>query len=257
MRILVTNDDGINAPGLRALVQELSTHGHEIYLIAPSRNQSGTGKAIRYPATITMVHYPDTAKAWAIDSTPATAVLTGIQLLLEEKPDIVISGVNRGPNMGVEDLLTSGTVGAALEAAIHGIPSIAASLATDSHTSDPSIYRHASRLVAGLAGWLKGRGSILLNVNAPEEKPQGIMVTRLACNSYKLSLKVDDGRVSVTAGGWRDRYWDAEEGTDVWAVLNGYASISIVDPARLKDASKPDWLDKALKNLAVKNRQGN
>ncbi|MCE4603265.1 MAG: 5'/3'-nucleotidase SurE [Desulfurococcales archaeon] len=247
MRILVTNDDGIKAPGLEALVRGLSTSGYTVYLVAPESNQSGTGKAVKYPARIREVEYPGAARAWSIDSTPATAVLTGLQLLLDEKPDVVVSGINKGPNMGVEDLLTSGTVGAALEAAIHGIPSIAASLATDSTSRDPTLYRLASRLAASLAGILRGRDPVLLNLNVPEGKPRGIMLTRPACNSYRLSLSMENGMVRVAVSGWRSRYWDAEEGTDVWAVLNGYVSISVIQPGRLREEVKPQWLAESVR----------
>ncbi len=249
MRILVTNDDGISAPGLAALVARLSADGHSVYLIAPETNQSGIGKAVRYPARIREVRYPGAERAWSIDSTPATAVLTGLQLLLDEEPDLVISGVNKGPNMGIEDILTSGTVGAALEAVVHGIPSIAASLATDSTLRDPTLYETASELVASLAASLGSRDPILLNVNVPEERPRGILLTRPACNSYKLQLRVEAGVVKVEISGWRQRYWDAGEGTDVWAVLNGYISVSAIQPGRLREAARPPWLVEAIKRI--------
>ncbi|MEB3779178.1 MAG: 5'/3'-nucleotidase SurE [Desulfurococcales archaeon] len=235
--VLVTNDDGIEAPGLKALVKSLSKEGFRVYVVAPRHPSSGTGKSVRFDhAKYFEVNYSGAHRAWWVDSTPATCVYVALNSLLPEPPDVVVSGINRGPNMGFEDFLTSGTIGAAIESSLHGVFSLAVSLATDSGFSEDE-YRIAARVSALLVKAVlisASRSFDMLNVNVPV-KPIGVRVTRLAWNNYKIALKNEGSIVKPVNRGFKDRYWDVAEGSDVWAVLNGYISIT---PVSLRTMAK-------------------
>lgn len=125
--ILVVNDDGVHSPGLLALKKKMDELG-KVSVVTPEKERSGTGKAVSTCLIeIKEMHLADETKAYAISGTPADACLLALFKILRNSPDLVISGINLGPNLGIDDLLTSGTLGAALEAAIHGIPAIAVS----------------------------------------------------------------------------------------------------------------------------------
>jgi len=189
-------------------------------------------------------------KAWWIDSTPATAVILALYKLLDEPPDLVISGINKGPNMGFEDLLTSGTVGAALEASLHGIPAMAVSLAID-YEAGVDAYTSAARFAALLGLHVAGRcHGAFLNINFPQN-PLGVMVTRPAYNNYRPRLVIDGQTVYVTKSSYRARYWDEREGTDVWAVLRGYVSVTPISVEGMYKGSSHNaiWLDEVLKEV--------
>ncbi|MEB3774470.1 MAG: 5'/3'-nucleotidase SurE [Desulfurococcales archaeon] len=245
--MLVTNDDGINAPGLRALVDALVGMGFNVYVAAPLYNKSSTGKSIRLPARVGEASIPGTVKAWWIDSTPATAVLLAIYGLMDEPPDLVVSGINKGPNMGFEDLLTSGTVGAALEASLHGVPAVAASLATDEQVGIEG-YVGVARFTALLGRHVAGRcRGAFLNINSPL-RPRGVLVTRPAFNNYRPNLVFHDGVAYVTSSSYRMRYWDERVGTDVWAVLRGYISVTPISVDGMYKGSphNAEWLKEVL-----------
>lgn len=236
MIVLATNDDGIDAPGLKRLVREIHERGHEVYVVAPKNPQSGMGKSMRMRAEYGEADYPWARKAWWVDSTPASAVYLALHHLLSEKPDVIVSGINRGPNIGLEDLFTSGTVGAAIEGALNGIPSLAVSLATDKGLTEDE-YSPAAWAAAELLQHLRSlRPGMLVNLNVPE-KPRGVMATRLAWNNYKLRLVGVGGRFEPASHSFRDRYWDTVEGSDVWAVLNGYISLTVIDLEAVRRSS--------------------
>ena len=247
--VLATNDDGIEAPGLRALVKALAAEGAKVYVAAPLRPQSGTGKALLFPARYGRATLPGASGAWWVDSTPAAAVMAGLKVLLPERPSVVVSGVNRGPNMGVEDLFTSGTIGAAVEAALHGVPGLAVSLATDEGRLE-SEYATAARIAARLAKLLASEpplGWRLLIVNVPEGRPRGVRVGKLAWNNYRIRVVARDGKLAPEPHSYRARYWDSRPGTDVEAVLAGYASITPVCLERLSEPPEAgiEWASKA------------
>ncbi len=244
--VLATNDDGIEAPGLRALVAGLARAGFRVYVSAPRRPSSSMGKALRYPARYGRIPFEGAVSAWWVDSTPAAAVVAALRYFLDEPPRVVVSGINRGPNMGVEDLLTSGTIGAAIEASLHGIPSIAVSLATDEGW-DIGDYSEAARLAAALARAVVENppppgGPRLLVVNVPEGRPRGVRLTRLAWNDYRIPLRErEQGILEPVPHSYRERYWDRGPGTDVEAVLNGYASVTPVCLAALQQPRGLEW----------------
>lgn len=162
-QILVTNDDGIHAPGLRALVEALDGLG-TLSVVAPSFERSGTAQSItlRHPIYCEQVN----DREWAVDGTPTDAMILALNKLLPEHPDLVISGVNRGGNLG-ENVYYSGTVGAAVEATINQIPAVAISVAYRGPNFD---FRDAARLGRELAKLILEEGlprGIMLNVNVP------------------------------------------------------------------------------------------
>jgi 5'-nucleotidase len=172
--ILITNDDGIHAPGLRALVAGLQDAG-TITVVAPSTERSAAAQSLtlRQP-----IYYDEIAeREFAVEGTPADAVILAFHTLLAEKPDIVVSGINRGGNMG-ENIYYSGTVGAAMEGAINRVPAIAVSVAYRGKNWD---YKPAAEFTRTLVPLALGEGlpaGVMLNVNVPHEWNGSVRVTR-------------------------------------------------------------------------------
>ncbi len=241
--VLAVNDDGVDSIGLRALVEELSQSGFRVYVVTPAYQMSGVSKTVSFyrfgrdgRVWFKRLEVRGALGCWALNATPAESVLIALRLLLEEKPDLVVSGVNSGPNMGLEDILTSGTVGAALEAYLHGIPAIAVSLA---HSGSASLedYSVASRVTSRLASLLLNSISEdrwLININVPP-RPRGVIVTRPAVNTYRTRFRIQGEVIEVESEPVVERYWDRAPGTDVWAVLNGYISITPLNVLKLLD----------------------
>lgn len=230
---LAVNDDGFESVGLRVLVEELSLAGYRVYVCAPSTQMSGISKTVSFKrlgrdgrVAYREAVLKDAVKSWVLNATPAESVLVCLKALLPEPPSVVVSGVNMGPNLGLEDFLTSGTVGAALEAALHGVPGIAVSLAAH-NVSEELHYRVAARIASTLAVEMPKLvpDVNLVNINVPPN-PKGVMVTKLALNPYKPRFKITGGFIEVIDDDLEERYWDREPGTDVWAVMRGYASIT-------------------------------
>src|SRR5437773_7778448 len=167
MRILLTNDDGINAPGIHALKRAIEPLG-EIFMVAPERPRSASGHAITLhkPLRIDEVQLPDGATAWATNGTPSDCVTLGWDVVMDGKVDLVFSGINAGPNLGW-DVTYSGTVSAAMEGAILGAPSIAISVASE---RGPLEFGPAARFGGTVAAQVLERGLerwTLLNINVP------------------------------------------------------------------------------------------
>jgi 5'-nucleotidase len=237
--ILVTNDDGVDSPGLLALKQALQPHGR-VSVIAPNRNRSaiGRGITIHNPLHIDEVRLADGSEALATDGTPVDCVRFAALGLLGDPPDLIVSGINLGLNLG-DDVTYSGTVAAALEGILLGLPAIAVS----SHAVDERLDQwdgeaYDFRAVAGFAARLVPvvqRATfprrVLLNVNGPGLAPEavtGARVTRLGRRIY------DDQLVLEATEGSRRRYtiyggnpsWQREEGTDFAAIERGEISIT-------------------------------
>jgi len=232
--ILVTNDDGVLAPGLLALVQEMQKLG-KVAVLAPDRNWSGGGhvKTLDRALRVREVRLADGTQAFASDGAPSDCVALGTLGFFKEPIDLVVSGINAGANLG-HDVTYSGTVTAAMEAVIAGVPGIAVSLETvEGHLGDID-YRPAARAAAKVVRQVIENGlahEILLNVNVPflsDEKLHGIILTRQGLRVYHSRL---DERSDPRN---KPYYWiggDAptgvpERGTDVGALAEGFVSVS-------------------------------
>jgi len=222
--LLVTNDDGVHATGLRALAEALEDVG-EVYVIAPDREQSAVGHALTLHRPLRVERLGD--RRFSVNGTPSDAVNLGILGVLPETPVLVVSGINHGPNLG-DDVTYSGTVSAAMEGTLLGVPSIAVSL----ETSEAG-FAEAARIarlcaVRVLVDGLPPR--TLLNVNIPATPPKGIRVTQLGQRVYKEKvIEQTDPRGRTHYGiGAGPPEWDRNEATDIAAIHAGYASITPV-----------------------------
>jgi 5'-nucleotidase len=231
LRILLTNDDGITAPGIQALWQEMSAIG-EVTVVAPDSERSATSQAITVHHPIRVDEYCIQSPpicAWRVGGTPTDCVKIAVETLLKNKPDVVVSGINQGPNMGT-DVLYSGTVSAAIEGALHGIPAIAVSLATWTSADFGPAARFARKLVLTLVE-RKLPPNTLLNVNVPvlaSDKLNGVAITKLGVTEYENTFerRLDPrGRTYYWMGGSLVESAN-EEGTDVAAVKQGKISVT-------------------------------
>jgi len=232
--ILVTNDDGVNAPGLFALVQEMRKLG-KVTILAPDRNWSGGGhvKTLDRALRVKEVRLADGTQAFASDGAPSDCVALATLGYFKEPIDLVVSGINAGANLG-HDVTYSGTVTAAMEAVIAGIPSVAVSLETVDGYLGEVDYGPAARAATKVVRQVIENGlshEILLNVNVPflmDEKIRGIVLTRQGLRVYHSRL---DERVDPRN---KPYYWiggDAptgvpERGTDVGALAEGFVSVT-------------------------------
>lgn len=233
--ILVSNDDGIDSPGLLALKQALEAVG-EVTVCAPEHNWSAAGhtKTMHKPLRISETTLADGSRAYTTSGAPADCVALAIMGILPRKPDLVVAGINRGANLG-HDLTYSGTVAAAMEGVIFEVPSIAVSLDCK-NTPDPQVLRDAAAFVARLARQVLTHGlppNTLLNVNVPNLPAQeiaGVEVTRQGQRVYRdvlVERKDPWGRNYYWIGG-DEPTGIVEEGTDVGAVYEGKISITPV-----------------------------
>lgn len=225
--ILVTNDDGVHAPGLLALTQAMREIG-EVTVIAPSTNQSASGhkKTLYQDILVGETTLDDGTPALAVTGSPADCIALAALGLARWPARIVVSGINRGANMG-QDITYSGTVTAALEATIHGVPAVAVSL--DQRDADhPSDYAQAARIAQTVVRMMLTKvlpPLTVLNLNVPRgNEVKGLRLTRQGIRIYldELEQRGDSYRIAgPEPGGMTD-----EEGTDLWAVHNGFASLS-------------------------------
>jgi 5'-nucleotidase len=227
MRILCTNDDGVQALGLQVLAAAARSLG-DVTIVAPDREQSATSHSLtlRYPLRARRA--PDAAMI--IDGTPTDCVILAVGELLDERPDVVLSGVNHGPNMG-EDVLYSGTVAAAMEATVLGIPAIALSYTGEHHEELVGWEPILGRLLASLIGREDFPGDTLLSVNLPSVPPdqvRGVRVTSLGRRRYRDSLtraKDPSGREYFWIGGGVTN-WTGSSDSDFRAVEEGFISVT-------------------------------
>ncbi len=227
--ILVSNDDGVWAPGIKHLADAMRGLGAEVVVSAPDREQSAMGHALTVSRPLQRFDVAPGITAW--DGTPTDSVIMGVNVLLEgRKPDLVVSGINHGQNLG-DDVTYSGTVSAAMEGCILGIPSAAFSLATKTHNAD---FSAAARIAADVATWVLRHElppDTLLNVNIPAipaSEIKGSRVTVQGRRRYDQLVKPMDGPLGRTV------YWIAGEQkviethdhADFNAVKQGYVSIT-------------------------------
>jgi 5'-nucleotidase len=201
VRVLLSNDDGVHAPGLKALAEAFE--GDEVWVVAPDREQSASSHAISLHRPLRM---HELAPRWyAVDGTPTDAVYMGLNLVLRRaRPDVVVSGVNHGPNLG-NDVLYSGTVAAAMEAALLGVNAIAVSLAAP----PPHDFAAPARFAAALARRVietRPLAPLLLNVNVPPGPVRGYRFVRLGRRTYGNEV------VEKTDPRGRKYYWIGGEG---------------------------------------------
>jgi 5'-nucleotidase len=235
MHILVTNDDGVQAPGLLALAQEIRKLG-KVTVFAPDKNWSASGhvKTLERPLRVRETTLADGSSAFMCDGAPSDCVALPLLGLLEEKVDLVVSGINPYSNIG-HDVTYSGTVTAAMEAVITGVQGIAFSLASqDKPENTITNYSHAAQVAKVVTQKVIEQGlakGVVLNVNIPYlnvDSIKGYMITRQGLRVYRdaLDKRVDPrGHPYYWIGGDVPT-WVIEEGTDVGALASGYISIT-------------------------------
>jgi 5'-nucleotidase len=231
MRILVTNDDGVHSEGLWVLVKELKNIG-DVVAVAPDREQSAIGTAITHnqPLRVQKIRpVVSDIEAYGVQGTPGDCVILATEKLVKGEFDVVVSGINHGSNLGT-DAFISGTVGGALQGYLRGLPSMAISLPGTDTTRMINTAKVACNLVNRMYS-SRVAGPILLNLNLPDRRPdeiKGVKITRLAIESHENGVNEGhDGR--------RSYYWLARkrkpdrihpEETDIWAIDNGYISLT-------------------------------
>jgi len=222
--ILVSNDDGVHATGLGVLAAALETVG-DVYVVAPDRERSAVGHALTLHRPLRVE--PLGERRFAINGTPSDCVNLGILGLLTARPDIVVAGVNAGSNLG-DDVTYSGTVSAAMEGSLLGVPSVAVSLVEG---KEPADFRAAAEAAVPIVHrMLRDRvlGITLLNVNVPPGRPRGVKMTRLGRRVYsdKVVAERDPrGKLYYWIGAGPPA-WEGGEDTDFAAVHAGYVSVT-------------------------------
>jgi 5'-nucleotidase len=222
-RILITNDDGIHAPGIKALEQSLAALG-EVTVVAPDKEMSATSQSITVHTSMRIHRIDD--RHYAITGTPADAVILALYQILPQRPDLVVSGINPGGNLG-ENVCYSGTVGAAVEGVLHKIPSFAISLASRTDLNFSTSAAYAAHLAAKIleVGLTLG---VCLNVNVPRGQVLGARVTR---QSQKISRNIIREQKDPRG---RPHYWldetisrdEIEPDSDYGAIIAHHISVT-------------------------------
>jgi len=228
--ILVTNDDGITAPGIRALIKVMRTIG-EVVVVAPDKPQSGTGHSITLdrPLRLNELKVDGKNKEYSCSGTPVDCVKLAVNIVMHRKPDLLVSGINHGSNSSI-NVIYSGTMSAAVEGALEGVPSVGFSLLSHSFGADFSVAQKYAKAIAENAlkhGMPKGT---CLNVNIPnlpQDKIKGVKVCRQANANWQEEFDVRKDPYG------KKYYWltgvfknfDHGDDTDEWALANGYISM--------------------------------
>lgn len=243
MRILVSNDDGILAEGLWALVKELKSIAR-IVVVAPDREQSATGTAVtlRQPLIVQKVPPPfPEVETYSVDGTPSDSVILALGKLVKDKVDLVVSGINYGTNLG-DDALISGTVGAAMQGYLRGLPAIAISVAR----GDILYLDDAARIAVLLAKRIISNvlpANIFLNVNLPNlplTKIKGVKITRLDSKSHINTVQEgNDGKQKYYRLVRQEIVKNRDESTDTGAIARGYISITPLHTNLFDEPSPP------------------
>jgi 5'-nucleotidase len=241
VRVLITNDDGIAATGLQQLRRALvRVPGMEVSVVAPDTNRSATARSIttRSPLWVEEIQFDDGSSGFACDGTPVDCVRFAELGLIGERPELIVSGINHGANLG-DDITYSGTVAAALEGIVLGIPAIAVSQQSGRGEMDFNFGRDFDFTVAAaFAAELVQRveedplpADTLLNVNCPAGEPSGIEVAHLGKRLYNDELKLveedPDGRRRYQIYGFEPSFED-EQGSDLSAIANGRIAVTPV-----------------------------
>lgn len=250
--ILITNDDGITAPGIRALVEAVKDLG-KIIVVAPDSPQSGMGHAVTIgePLRLHTVSIFDGIEAWESSGTPVDCVKLARDVILHSKPDLCLSGINHGANHSI-NVIYSGTMSAAMEAAIEGVPSIGFSLLDYRYDADFSIAQDVARTLAKKMLDNPLPEHSLLNVNIPKTSKEDFKGLKICRQAYAKWQEEFDKRVDPRG---KEYYWmtgkfinmDKGEDTDAAALSDGYASIvpvkfDLTDTV-IKNKLEYDWND--------------
>jgi 5'-nucleotidase len=242
-KILVINDDGINSIGLITLKKQLEKLG-EVFVVAPESEKSGIGKALSIGhVKITEMSLSDGKKAYATIGTPADSFLIAINKIMKSKPDLVVAGINLGPNLGIDDLLTSGTLGAAMEAAIHNVPAIAVSYCISTITKQmvekenvkPKDLELTATIAYRAAKHVLEKGmppdTDVVSINVPEKADyKKLKLTSLCYDGYG-DIHTERGKGYQIISWALSHYPDGRLGTDIYAIKKGYISVT---PIRLE-----------------------
>jgi 5'-nucleotidase len=251
--ILITNDDGITAPGIRNLVEAVRDLG-EVIVVAPDKPQSGMGHAITigYPLRLHAVHQFEGVKSWQCSGTPVDCVKLAVDKILHRKPDLCLSGINHGANHSI-NVIYSGTMSAAIEASIEAIPSIGFSFLNYSMEADFTAARTYARMLVKQVLEMKNKDKHLcLNVNIPNVDVsliKGLKVCRQAYAKYDEEFdqrKDPSGRTYYWLTGEFQNF-DKGKDTDVWALDHHYVSVVPVQ-FDLTDYRLKEQLEKQLKS---------
>jgi 5'-nucleotidase len=249
--ILLVNDDGIHSPGLQAL-RDAALEWGDVTVVAPSVEQSGVGHSITYlhPLLPHQEFRGGEFFGWRVEGSPADCVRLGILELCPRKPDVILSGINAGCNIGI-NVLYSGTVAAAIEGAVFGIPSIAVSQWLDTPPDYPATARHAVAIARQLLP-LSTQPHALWNVNFPAahpDWPKGVMTVSMGIrrHSETIERRIDPRGRSYYWTGWEPiRSQHADPGTDLEAIQQGYITITplrydLNDHLLLSELQNHDW----------------
>lgn len=230
--ILVTNDDGVHSPGLMALFRAMKSISDAV-VVAPDRERSASGHSLTLHRPIRVEELRE--GVMSVNGTPTDCVAVAITKILKTKPCLVVSGINRGPNLG-DDVTYSGTVSAALEGTILGVPSFAISVAVDNH-SVPH-FDTAAAVAIEVANHILENPlpeNTLLNVNVPNLPAKELKGTRFT----RQGKRVYDNAIQETFSPWNEKYywigggqpnWESAEDTDITAVTSGYVSMTPLHP---------------------------
>ena len=251
MKILLVNDDGIHAPGLRALVEPLSQLG-SVKVVAPLVEQSGVGLGVTYlhPIMAKEIFQDGQHFGWGVDGSPADCVKMGVLEFCDGELDLIVSGINAGANVGI-NVLYSGTVAAAIEGAFFGITSIAISLSQGTPPDYVATARRAIPLIQRVTNLAKQKGR-LWNINFPdtsEQAPRGVKLVRMAVNreSETIEKRIDPrGRPYYWSGLDPILNHQLQPGTDIKELLDGFVTVTplhfdLTDPLGMTEFQAVDW----------------
>lgn len=244
MRLLLTNDDGVHAPGIQTLAKVLADAGHDVVIVAPDQERSGTSHSItlRKPLVAEKI----ASNTYAVSGTPADCMIIASQVIVKDGVDLVISGINAGQNMG-EDVLYSGTVAAALEAMFMGFRAISVSI----NGAPPHNYHTAALFIDHM---LKHEFHLLLceheiiNINVPNipaDQVKGFRITKTGHRKYENFVRIEsieDDRITYRVGGDKP-IWNIERGTDAEAVQENFISLTPIGFNFTKGDSFPKILE--------------
>jgi len=256
LRLLLTNDDGVMAPGIQTLARILTDAGHDVVIVAPDQERSGTSHSItlRKPLVAEKI----APATYAVSGTPADCMIIASQVIVKDGVDLVISGINAGQNMG-EDVLYSGTVAAALEAMFMGFRALSVSV----NGAPPHNYETAAYFISEM---LKHEFPLLINdheiinINVPNvtiPEVKGFRITKTGHRKYENFVRIEsavDDKIIYRVGGDKP-IWNIEKGTDAEAVMDNYISLTPIGFNFTKGDAFPKilgWLEEK-ENLVMKD----